>query len=235
MTKIVVRPASAKQIAFIVRLSDERVAPAKPHTDDVQSYFRVISAARSGKSTLSSKMASAAIEFLLTLPKKEAALPKGEKQAAQPGYYFRDGKVYVVVASKNNPGRFYAKELVVPTDGRARASWNYAPGIHKHLRDSERLTAQQAASLGHQHGYCMVCGRRLDDPRSVQDGIGPVCIKRLGGTPSKSVPSFKVGTKVFDAEGWEATVIAVGRKYLTLDYGQGWDPAKVDASSVTVA
>lgn len=232
MTKTVVRPASAKQVAFIVRLSDERVAPAKPHTEEVVSYFRCIAAARKGN-TVSSRMASAAIEFLLTLPKKAAPLPEGEKQAAQPGYYFRDGKVYVVIASKNNPGRLYAKVLIVPTDRKAaRARWEYAPGVHKHLLDSERLTAVQAASLGHQHGYCMVCGRRLDDPRSVQDGIGPVCIKNLGGLPSKA-PRLAVGSQVTDTEGWVATVVSIGRKYALIDYGQGWDPAKVDASTLT--
>jgi hypothetical protein len=34
---------------------------------------------------------------------------------------------------------------------------------------------------GIETGVCGMCGRRLDDPDSVARGIGPVCLKRLGG------------------------------------------------------
>lgn len=38
---------------------------------------------------------------------------------------------------------------------------------------------QLAKVYGHETGNCSVCGRTLNDPLSVQMGIGPVCMKRF--------------------------------------------------------
>lgn len=93
------------------------------------------------------------------------------------GYYLKDGQVYKVVISK--AGHAYAKALILPEGGHGRARWEYAKGAIKSLTAADALTVEQAAELGHLHGYCMVCGRRLDNPESVERGIGPICANKL--------------------------------------------------------
>jgi hypothetical protein len=47
------------------------------------------------------------------------------------------------------------------------------------LLDANENLLQLAKAFGHESGSCSVCGRTLNDPLSVQMGIGPVCAKRL--------------------------------------------------------
>jgi hypothetical protein len=48
------------------------------------------------------------------------------------------------------------------------------------LEDANDNLLQLAKIYGHQTGTCSICARTLNDPLSVQMGIGPVCAKRLG-------------------------------------------------------
>lgn len=48
------------------------------------------------------------------------------------------------------------------------------------LSDETRLSAEEAAAFGHDHGACVFCGRGLDDPTSVEHGYGPVCADKFG-------------------------------------------------------
>lgn len=110
----------------------------------------------------------------------------------EPGYYLTDDEVYVVVKGRITSDKLYAKRLVIP--GRAsssggsyvprqgskpRARWFYVRGKIFELDASKRLHPEDAARLGHQHGYCVVCGMQLMDPKSVTHGIGPTCRRRL--------------------------------------------------------
>ena len=47
------------------------------------------------------------------------------------------------------------------------------------LEDANDNLLQLAKIYGHQTGTCSICARTLNDPLSVQMGIGPVCAKRL--------------------------------------------------------
>lgn len=158
------KPASEKQTALIARLLTEKATPAgfvaNPTT---------------------SAAASAIIDFLFTCPR--IAKPAAE-DAAGPGYYVRDLQVFVVVENKAKTN-VYAKSLeIVPADpatGRqASASWVYAPGVARTFTAAERLSAQEAAALGHAHGFCFRCCKALNDKRSVAAGYGETCAKRLG-------------------------------------------------------
>lgn len=42
------------------------------------------------------------------------------------------------------------------------------------------VTREEAAAWGHTHGYCMMCGRLLTNPESVEAGIGPICAGKAG-------------------------------------------------------
>jgi len=129
--------------------------------------------------------ASNAIEYCKAKPYKttETADPVTEV-----GMYLRDGvffKVQVARASK----KLYAKRLVVDgaaefdNDGHllrgAPCHFDYEGGAIYRLQASNRLTLAQAKEFGVLYGTCCVCGALLTDPKSIAQGIGPVCIKRI--------------------------------------------------------
>ena len=75
--------------------------------------------------------------------------------------------------SKSYRDRLYAKKLVFS------GGWEYEAGAIYRLKDSERMTLEQAKAFGTSTGLCCVCGIFLTDPKSVEQGIGPVCIKNF--------------------------------------------------------
>lgn len=40
------------------------------------------------------------------------------------------------------------------------------------------LTLDEMRDIGRKTGICCACGRALDDPKSIEDGIGPICAKQ---------------------------------------------------------
>ena len=157
--------ATAKQLAFLERLAG--VAPAVGMTV---------------------KEASVEIDRLLKLQK---VVPAVTVVAA--GMYRKpDGSIYKVQPTKIDPTRFYAKKLT-PIGGErlleeqplgtapAIVNWEFAyeAGAIRTLTPDMKLTVEQAREFGLRYGVCAVCGRTLKDATSVQNGIGPVCEKRL--------------------------------------------------------
>ena len=89
------------------------------------------------------------------------------------GVYRNESGVYRVVKSKQS-GNLYAKKLNLANGG-----FDYVSGAIYRLRESDRLTLDQARAIGQETGVCIVCGAFLTDPKSVAAGIGPVCAKRV--------------------------------------------------------
>ena len=56
---------------------------------------------------------------------------------------------------------------------------NVSEDVMNLLEDANDNLLQLAKIYGHQTGTCSICARTLNDPLSVQMGIGPVCAKRL--------------------------------------------------------
>ena len=56
---------------------------------------------------------------------------------------------------------------------------NASEDVLNMLEDANDNLLQLAKIYGHQTGTCSICARTLNDPLSVQMGIGPVCAKRL--------------------------------------------------------
>jgi hypothetical protein len=104
------------------------------------------------------------------------SFPKRPVKETEPGYYTKDGKYYVVVLNKAKT-HSYAKELTTSPGG--KWTWEYVPGAVRKLGDLEPLTLEEAAKWGHLNGKCIICMRPLTDPKSVTDGIGPVCAKKV--------------------------------------------------------
>jgi hypothetical protein len=115
--------------------------------------------------TLTSKGASDLIGQLLNAPKQMSSLSLGMYRTA-------DGEIYRVHESRET-GRLYAKRLDLIN------GFEYAKGAIYTLTLSDKMTLEQAKAFGVETGFCCVCGIFLTDPKSVANGIGPVCAKRV--------------------------------------------------------
>lgn len=155
--------ATPKQIAFATRLLNE-----KNHGWDTQQMIDTLPA-------MGKRSVSALIHSLLAMPDTQT------RPEATPGYYIvSDDEVYVVVENKAKT-HTYAKRLTQTgtRDGRTMFTWAYAAGAGHRLAESQPLTVEAAAALGHLHGTCIIYRRALTDPASVERGIGPVCAANL--------------------------------------------------------
>lgn len=121
---------------------------------------------REGRAT--TKEASDVISELLQCPKRAGG-------TITEGIYEDVGTstLYRAYLGQNN-GRMLCKRVVF--DGKD-ISYDYQGLASRFLQDARRLTREEVAerTLAYGSGTCMVCGRRLDDPESVDRGIGPVC------------------------------------------------------------
>ena len=142
--------ASERQVSFIETLLRERVW-------EQEIDFSI----------LTSKDASGLIDNLLKAPKvsRLAGIEMGV-------YQLEDGNIYRVQPSRET-GRLYAKKLVLS------GGWEYEQGAIYKLKPEQKMTLEQARAFGTATGLCCVCGRFLSDPASVEQGIGPVCIKNV--------------------------------------------------------
>ena len=142
---------------------------------------------------MSTQRKSDCIRWLLTLPKRADAPRRSQGGQIDPdlvpGVYEIDGEVYVVKLNREKTG-LYAKRLVVLGDGVVRATeagsrvrsidFQYAPGAIYKIKIADRMPVDRAKELIVLYGCCIACGRRLTAAKSVENGIGPYCIKQFG-------------------------------------------------------
>lgn len=161
----VTNPITDKQRALIERLLTERETAGTAYAGWTPNWSRAT------KST-----ASTVIEFLLALPRKaqpEIAEPEAGVYSSESAGLFR---VYLGQQS----GKMLAKAI---TFGRgedaAEVSYEYVGAAARVLpADARRLSIEEVGAFGKAWDHCLICGRRLDDPESVDQGIGPICAKR---------------------------------------------------------
>lgn len=176
---------TAKQRAFILRLSEERnVVPPVALND------------------FSMRDASWAIDMLIKLPKiKKETTPERELEA---GIYRSpsNGQILKVYKAVHGSGRMCAKQLVVSSEcdghestsgpignviycdgscrtGETSVRFEYLGLASRFVRDHRRMTLEQAKEFGAIYGVCCNCGATLTDERSIEAGIGPVCAGRF--------------------------------------------------------
>jgi hypothetical protein len=136
-------------------------------------------------------------EASLLTPTVLAARQHEEQKAAQPskpaavkfGIYQKDGHVYMVVESKSNPGKLYAKMLVESAPRLTEAGevvdfeWEFAPKVVWSLTEADRMTLADAGKLMVRYGKCLKCKRTLkaaSTMKTVEEtgvAVGPVCRK----------------------------------------------------------
>lgn len=117
---------------------------------------------------------------------RKAEQPSGG--VTEPGVYETpDGTVYVVKPNKAGTN-LYAKRLVeinaeraLEEGGRVNIEFQYEAGAIYRLKPEWKMEYERAKELTIRYGRCIVCGRKLKAAQSVEQGIGPVCIKSFRG------------------------------------------------------
>lgn len=107
-----------------------------------------------------------------------------EVSVTEPGVYERaDGVVFVVKPNRAKTA-LYAKRLVeinaeraTEAEERVQIEFEYEAGAVFTLTPEDKMPLDRAKELTLRYGRCIVCGRGLKAAKSVEDGIGPVCIK----------------------------------------------------------
>ena len=159
------RLATDKQFTFIRRLLAERNLDAelREHVQFARSLAQ--------RGNLTAHGASVLIDALLDAPKAAPMRPTEDEPEA--GVY-RDAKGRLLrVYAGQKTGRMLAKEVELE-DGEL-LGYTYLGAAVFLVKDAQRLSLDEVGSLGVATGSCLLCGRRLDDPESVDRGIGPVC------------------------------------------------------------
>lgn len=168
--------ATDKQLAFIGRLSDERVLGSIEEA-------MIERAPRYDK-----RQASALINMLLACPKKQPVFasatsvsPDRLDAEVEEGYYV-EGKGETAQVFHVTWNRPHTRKYVLRLNTEPKAKrWEY-------LRDTDpselaglpKLSLLEAAKFGKRTGRCAVCGRTLSTNESMARGIGPVCAEKLG-------------------------------------------------------
>lgn len=158
------RPASDKQRSFVESLLAQRDLTGTKYEGWTPDWSRA-----------TSKSASAVIEYLLTLPRKTAQSASSATEEPEAGVY-TDGDQMIRVYLGQNSGKMLAKRVQVES---GEYVYEYlGQAVRFITAQFRRMTLAEIGALGHKTGNCAHCGRRLDDPESVDLGIGPVCAKR---------------------------------------------------------
>jgi hypothetical protein len=130
----------------------------------------------------------------LTDKQREAAFKVREKyhkqlnqvETVKPGVYESEDGIFVVKLTQDKE-RVYAKKLVESPNRLTESGeivqfdFEYAPGAIYKLTPEQMMPIERARELMIKYGHCIVCSRLLKDPHSVEQGIGPVCIKYFKG------------------------------------------------------
>lgn len=94
-------------------------------------------------------------------------------------YKSEDGTILRVYLGQKS-GRMLLKRLVEPEYEGDSWSYEYVGAAARRLpADAKPLPLEEAKRFGKMTGTCCVCARRLDNPESVDAGIGPVCAGRV--------------------------------------------------------
>lgn len=154
--------AELREIAVAIRMG-QRVMPLGRYAPPVVKLEAVEAAFTKAK--------AAGVQFPRLLLGRFAFSPAGATSANAGGIYVKE-----YTESGGVPGRYLGKVL----SGKFLKSRECTP------KDELEITAvcedpkAAALSFGRKTGRCSVCNRKLTDPVSVANGIGPICADRFG-------------------------------------------------------
>lgn len=161
--------ATAKQIAFMTKLLDE-----KDHGFDTEAIASML--------TQSRKAVSSHIDFLMSRPRK--ATPNSSAGIVlKEGIYKKDNDFFKVYMTRTSRQQVVGKlHLTLREDGSLlTADWEYLgkAGLLL-LTPEDKCTQDEAAAFGSMYGCCCNCLALLNDPISIHCGYGPVCADNNG-------------------------------------------------------
>lgn len=163
------RRASQPQFDLIKRLLAERTLDA-----ELQNRVDVAREAAT-KGHLSMTRCSMLIDALMAAPKTVVT------HGWAAGVYEDTGGNLFRVYFGQQSSRMLVQQIIAEHDtmGDMDVSYVYlGTATSKLPRDAVRLPLERVGRLGIASGQCLICGRRLDVPESVDRGIGPVCAER---------------------------------------------------------
>lgn len=152
-------PATQKQLTFVRTLLAERAG-----NEAAEAIRNTLNEARL-VAPMTAALVSECITALLDIPKASQADPEAGV------YVLANGNLARVYFGQQS-GHMLLKEVV---DG----NLEYRGQAHKYLAGSRKATIEEVGNWGRTTGTCLVCSRKLDDPESVDRGIGPVCYARM--------------------------------------------------------
>lgn len=198
--------ATPRQVALIRELLNERVVSPQ----DAERLRRKLDAKQIYKEDARTRI----IPWLFgrdmrpgVVPSRINAMPKSEKKPQSgpvsirkpsrdlekdplptSGVFRYENEIYIIVPSKRNQGKFYAKRMVVTpprlTTSGATVNFDYAnaPGMIWYLYEAHRMPPEAIEELMIQHKVCIYpgCFRGLRAAKSVSAGVGKRHAEKLG-------------------------------------------------------
>ena len=163
------------QCDFIVHLKDEKDlslkwdgVPSSPSYFSTEAHGALTNLQNLWREGRATKMdASRVISILKDAPARPSTDPEA-------GVYFsEESGEYLRVYLGQESGHMLAKQINL---GEGEVSYTYLGAARRYLTpDYRRCTLEEAGALGKASGICIHCGRLLNDPESVDRGIGPIC------------------------------------------------------------
>jgi hypothetical protein len=103
-------------------------------------------------------------------------------------YVMPDGTIVKVKANKAKTNVYASRwieirgERLNENETRVRGEYEYVSGlVHRVAASGRKMTLEEAKAFILRYGVCARCGRKLVAAKSVEQGIGPVCIQYFGG------------------------------------------------------
>ena len=126
------------------------------------------------KGVLSEKQIQAVLRGI-DRDRAKASEPKHEP-VTEVGMYRNEHGIYRVKMGES--GNLYANKFN-PEGKTKKQRFVYERGAIFTISPAHRMSVDEAIQLGAEFGMCCVCGRELTDAKSIERGIGPVCIKNI--------------------------------------------------------
>lgn len=191
-------PASQRQLDFlrslreeIARLKNTQVAPEAQVTGDALARWIDTSDVAGDKASCSAKIEHAItwrdrlrkeVKTTSVVVEHAPDLPQVIHEGLAQGVYEVGDEVFIVKSNKEHT-RLYAKKLVeiagdrlTEADTVVQVEFEYAPGAIYRILPEHKMSVEQGKALTVRYGRCICCGRKLKAAKSVEKGIGPVCI-----------------------------------------------------------
>jgi hypothetical protein len=103
-----------------------------------------------------------------------------KQMASKPGMYKCGDDVFLITRTKDGT-KIYAKKLVATMKGDKlhKLHFEYEKGAIFQINAEDKMTLEEVSKLGKTTGHCWVCAKVLKVQKSIDAGIGPVCIKKV--------------------------------------------------------